>query len=122
MKRILACAIFLLASIGLAIAQTSLATTTVTPAVVTTGNTFQTFLPAASPLQPSSRRALIIQNNNTTATDFCWVFFGTATAAKGTSYLLAPGQAYERYYPYVPSDAIQATCVSNNNTLFIGTN
>ena len=90
--------------------------------VITTGNTFQTVLAAGS------RRSLTIQNNN--ATDNCWITFGSigataitaGNAAKASSQMLAPGGAYTRYFPYVPNDAIQGTCASNSDTLYIDTN
>lgn len=85
-------------------------------ATITAGNTFQTVLAAKA-----NRQSLTIQNNNTT-TDNCWVFLGaTASATKGTSILLQPGQAYTRYFPYVPSDVIAATCATTNNTLYVDT-
>lgn len=90
---------------------------------ITTGNTFQTVLAALTavsfPGRPS-RRSLTIQNNNTT-TDNCWIFIGSGTASAATSILLQPGQAYTRYWPYVPSDAIQGTCASNSDTLYVDT-
>lgn len=98
-------------------AQTA-APTTNSSASITTGNTFQTVL-AAVPALPVTRRSLTIQNNN--ATDSCWVFIGAAAATKGTSILLLPGGAYTRYFPYVPSDAIQATCATTGNTLYVDT-
>lgn len=80
--------------------------------VIATGNTFQTVLAA------SSRRALEIQNNN--ATDACWVFVGSGSPTKATSILLNSGGSYTRYYPFTPSDTIQATCATTNDTLYIG--
>ena len=81
-------------------------------ATITTGNTFQTVLAATI-----TRKALTIENNN--ATDSCWLFIGSGSAAKGTSILLLAGGSYVRYWPYVPNDALQATCASNNDTLYI---
>lgn len=86
-------------------------------AVITTGATFQTVLAAVVP--PAVRRSLTIQNNN--ATDACWIYIGSGTAAKGTSITLLAGQMYTRYYPYIPSDAIQATCATAADTLYIDT-
>jgi hypothetical protein len=97
-------------------AQTNAATTN-SSAVITTGNTFQTVLAALS--QGTARRSLTIENNN--ATDSCWVFVGSGSATKATSILLLAGGSYARYYPYVPSDAIQATCASNSDTLYVDT-
>jgi len=66
------------------------------------------------------RRSLTIQNNN--ISDNCWLFIGAnASATKGTSILLTPGQSYTRYYPYIPSDNISATCATTNDTLYIDT-
>ena len=85
---------------------------------IAAGNTFQTVL-AASTL--NNRRSLTIQNNN--ATDSCWVFIGPlASATKGTSILLLAGGSYTRYYPYIPSDVVAATCVNTNDTLYVDTN
>ena len=85
--------------------------------VIAAGNTFQTVLAAA--VSPVRRNSLTISNNN--ATDSCWIFIGSAVAAKGTSILLLAGQGYTRYYPYIPSDAIQATCATTADTLYVDT-
>src|SRR6202035_1060263 len=74
---------------------------------ITTGNTFQTIL-SSNLGTTTQRQALTIQNNNKT-TDNCWIFLGSGTATKATSILLTPGLPYQRYFPFVPSDAIQAT-------------
>lgn len=90
---------------------------------ITTGNTFQTVLPAlTSTTYPGtpSRRSLTIQNNNTT-TDNCWLWVTTGTPSEAKAILLQPGQGYTRYWPYVPSDAIQATCASSSDTLYVDT-
>ena len=85
-------------------------------ATITTGNTFQTVL--ASILGTTTiRQALTIENNN--ASDSCWVYIGSGSASKAKSILLLSGGSYTRYWPYVPSDAIQATCASNSDTLYI---
>lgn len=86
-------------------------------AVITTGNTFQTLLAATT--SATRRRSLTIENNN--ATDSCWVFVGAGSATKGTSILLLAGGSYTRYWPFIPSDAIQATCASNSDTLYVDT-
>jgi hypothetical protein len=110
----LAAAVFLH---GAAHAQVVSAPTTNTSAVIATGNTFQTVL--AAPVYPALRRSLTIENNN--ATDSCWVFVGAGAATKGTSILLLPGGSYTRYYPYVPSDPIQATCATTSDTIYVDT-
>jgi hypothetical protein len=85
-------------------------------ATITTGNAFQTVL--ASILGTSTQRqSLTIQNNN--ASDSCWVYIGSGSATKANSILLASGQAYTRYWPFVPSDAIQATCATSSDTLYV---
>ena len=81
-------------------------------AVITTGNTFQTVFTPTSGIQ-----ALTVENNN--ATDSCWLFVGGGSPTKATSILLLAGGAYTRYWPFVPSDILQATCASNADTLYI---
>lgn len=87
-------------------------------ATISAGNTFQTVLNAVT---PNNRRSLTIQNNN--ATDSCWIVVGgaLASATKAIAILLLPGGSYTRYYPYVPSDAIHATCASTSDTLYVDT-
>lgn len=92
------------------------AVTTNLSIVITAGNTFQQVMAALVP--PAQRRSLTIQNNNTT-TDNCWVYVGSGSATKGASILLLPAGAYTRYFPYVPSDVIQATCASTSNTIYV---
>jgi hypothetical protein len=109
----------LTAGIVSAHAQTNAATTNGSISI-TTGNTFQQAL-AALGVSPANRRSLTIENNNTNG-DNCWVFIGpTASATKGTSILLTPGGSYTRYFPYVPSDNIAATCVTTSDTLYVDT-
>ena len=94
--------------------------TTNSSATIATGNTFQAVLTAAK-----NRNSLTIENNN--ATDSCWITFGVLSgptitagnASKNSSALLLAGQAYTRYWPYVPNDEIEATCASNSDTLYI---
>lgn len=84
---------------------------------ITTGNTFQNILAALT--TTTDRQSLTIQNNNTNS-DNCWVFIGlAASATKATAILLSPGGSYQRYWPYVPPDAIQATCTGNGDTLYV---
>ena len=84
--------------------------------VITTGGTFQTVL---NSIQGTStqRQALTIENNNTT--DSCNLFIGSGAATSGNSILLLAGGSYTRYWPYVPSDAFQATCANDSDTLYI---
>lgn len=98
-------------------AQSINAATTNGSVVIATGNTFQTVLSALA--SQTLRRSLTIQNNN--ASDSCWVFVGSGSATKGTSILLLAGASYTRYFPYVPSDAVQATCASSSDTLYVDT-
>lgn len=85
--------------------------------LITTGNTFQTVL-ASNFGTFTQRQALTIANNNTN-TDNCWIFLGSGTATKATSILLTPGGSYTRYWPFVPSDAIQATCTTTSDSLYV---
>lgn len=87
---------------------------------IVTGGTFQQVL-ASVPPGSISRRSITIQNNNITGTDNCWVFIGNTTATVGKSILLMPGGSYQRYFPYVPSDVIQATCATTSDTLYVET-
>jgi hypothetical protein len=80
------------------------------------------------PVNSGARRSLTIQNNNGNATceaasncDYCWVFIGAGTASEAKSIELGATEAYTRFYPYVPSDVIQATCASNSDTLYVDT-
>lgn len=102
----------------LVLAQTP-AVTTNSAVTITTGNTFQTILAPAS-----SRRSITIQNNNT-STDSCWIEFGSgvtaANATKAKSIELLQGQAYTRYYPYLPLDEIEGTCTNNSDTIYVDT-
>jgi hypothetical protein len=97
-------------------AQTNAATTNGSATIIT-GNTFQTVLGAIANNTP--RRSLTIENSNTS--DSCWLYVGSGSATKALSMLLLPGGSYVRYYPYVPSDAIQATCATSNDTLYLDT-
>lgn len=104
---------------GLTISGEALNRATVNGSVtITTGNTFQTVLPSNYGTA-TQRQALTIENNNTA--DNCWLFIGAAAATKATAILLLPGGSYTRYWPFVPSDAIQATCASNSDTLYVDT-
>jgi hypothetical protein len=114
MKRFLA-VLLALCIAGPAFGQT-VAQTTNASVTITTASVFQQVL--ASVLLTSSRRSLTIQNNQT-STDNCWIFLGAGTATKAASILLAPGQSYTRYYPYIPNDEIQATCATAADSLYV---
>lgn len=86
---------------------------------ITAGNTFQTALPALG-APPAVRRSLTVQNNNTT-TDNCWLYLGAGGATKAASIVLSPGGSYSRYYPFVPSDAVQVTCATTSDTMYVDT-
>lgn len=116
MERIFATVVAFALCVAPAAAQTVAATTNGS-IVIATGNTFQTALAAIT--NTNQRRSLTIQNNN--VTDSCWLFIGGGSATKGTSILLASGASYTRYYPYVPNDAIQATCATTADTLYVDT-
>lgn len=127
MRKVLAACCFLLFA-GTAHAQTQVQGVVINRATVNdsvtiaTGNTFQQVLASIVSTTTPPRQSLTIQNNNT-STDNCWVFFGTtANATKATSILLQPGEAVTRYWPFVPSDAIQATCASTSDTLYVDNN
>jgi hypothetical protein len=80
---------------------------------ISTANKFQQVLASGATL-----RMLRIGNNNNDR-DSCWVFVGSGQASKEGSYEVQPGKEYLRYPPFVPSDAIQATCASSSDTLDI---
>jgi hypothetical protein len=113
MKR-LAVALLALCLAGQAFAQT-VAQSTNGSVTITTGGTFQTVLAAIT--QNNQRRSLTVENNNTS--DNCWLFIGSGSATKATSILLLPGGSYTRYYPYVPSDALQATCATTGDSIYV---
>lgn len=93
--------------------------TKITTVVIAAGNTFQIALASIIGDTTTQRQALTIQNNNTT-TDNCWLFLGpNASATKAKSILLAPGQAYTRYWPFVPSDEVNVTCATTSNTMYV---
>lgn len=96
---------------GGSFAQTAIPTTN-SSITITTGNTFQNLFSGIG----RGRRSLTIQNNN--ASDSCWIFIGSGSATKATSILLLAGQAYTRYYPFLPSDVIQATCATTADSLY----
>ncbi|HEY2535025.1 MAG TPA: hypothetical protein VGJ20_45175 [Xanthobacteraceae bacterium] len=89
--------------------------TTHTVITIATGHRFQQVWPSSSKLE-----GLIIENNNTNGDD-CWIFIGSGNATTAGSTLLPKGESYRRYWPFVPSEAIQATCESSGDTLSIET-
>ena len=108
-----ACIVLGVASLAIALllgssafAQTRAAPTN-TVVTINTGNKFQVVLASSG----TARRMLRISNNNTNR-DSCWVFVGNGQASKEGSYAVPPGKEYLRYPPFVPSDATQATCVT----------
>jgi hypothetical protein len=111
MKRLAFAGLLLLVGCAEGFAQTARETQNVS-ATITAGNTFQNILPRSS-----TRNSLTIQNNN--ASDSCWIFIGSGTASKAASILLLAGGSYQRYYPYIPADLIQATCTTTNDTLYV---
>lgn len=106
---------------------------------ITTGLTYQLVL--ASLIGTSTvRQSLTIQNNQSAGTDVCFLIIGTTQVTPATtttstnitiagntvtagqaSIVLSPGQAYTRYFPYVPSDAIFGTCTTTADSLYIDT-
>jgi hypothetical protein len=82
---------------------------------IVTANKFQQVL-APNKANAPEGRGLTIENNNTNG-DGCWVYIGSGAASKETSQQLTAGESYVRYWPFVPSDGIQATCASSSDTL-----
>jgi hypothetical protein len=113
----LAIATILLGSTALAQSQTPAPRTESGNLVtIATGNKFQQIVPSNS--TGADRRALTIQNNASNG-DNCWVYVGGDKASKDSSVVLAPGKSYDRYWPFVPSDTIQATCASSSDNLYV---
>jgi hypothetical protein len=101
---------------GFALAQNPVDVPTLNrSATITAGNTFQQVVAAGT-----GKQSLTIQNNNANG-DKCWIFIGSGTATQANSILLDLVHlvAYARYFPYVPSDSIQATCANAGDTLYI---
>jgi len=117
MKRLLFALACLVGLSGAASAQAPQMRATVNGSVtIATGNTFQQVLAAAT--AATRRNSLTIQNNNTNG-DNCWLFIGSGAATKATSILLGQGGSYQRYAPYIPSDVIQATCLTTSDSLYV---
>lgn len=124
MKKILAAVVLMLLCSSKIVEAQAVSVTAVTKnasIIITAGNTYQIALSVLIPGQ--ARRSLTIQNNNYSGTDGCWLQFGVgvtaANATKARSVYLAVGQAFTRYFPYVPSDEIEATCATSSDTLYI---
>jgi hypothetical protein len=93
------------------------ATSTKNLVTIVTGNKFQQILPEND--TGKDRRALVIVNKNTNG-DSCWIFIGNGRASKEKSKkVLAPNEEYLQYWPFVPSDEIQATCASSSDRLSV---
>jgi len=113
-----ACVVLGVASLAIALLLGSAAFAQTPPApthksvTIVIGNKFQGVLNAST----IALRMLRIRNDNTNG-DSCWVFVGSGQASKEGSYEVSPGEEYLRYRPFVPSDAIQATCASSSDTL-----
>lgn len=108
-------------------------TTTNQSVKITTGLTYQTVLAASV-----TRHSLTIENNN--SSDTCYLIVGTTQITSGTtttssnitiagatvtvaqaSITLGANGSYTRYYPFVPSDTIYATCASTGDSLYVDT-
>jgi hypothetical protein len=114
-------------------AQTAIAVTNGSR-LITTGNTYQTILPALG-APPATRRTIQIQNNN--ASDACYLEYsglvvagnttatsvtptgGSAMTAQQASAVLAAGGSWFRSAPYIPSGAIVMTCASNGDSVYV---
>jgi hypothetical protein len=113
-----ACIVLRIASLAIVLLFRSMAFAQTPPAPADTvvkieiGNRFQQILAASG----TPHRMLRISNNNTNG-DSCWLFVGSGRASKEGSYTIPAGKEYLRYSPFVPSDAIQATCASGSDTL-----
>jgi len=101
-------------SVASALAQQPNNRTPAASVTIKTGNTFQQVLAASK----TDRKVLAIQNSNTNG-DSCWIFFGSDKATKANSILLSKDGQYTRYWPFIPSDAIQVTCVTSEDVLSV---
>ena len=84
---------------------------------IVAANKFQPLLTADN-AHASERRALTIENRNSNG-DSCWVYVGNNPASKQESEELTAGKSFVRYWPFVPSGGVQATCASNSDTLHV---
>jgi hypothetical protein len=83
---------------------------------IATGNTFQQVIGFNG--TATERQSLMIKNDNSNG-DSCWVFFGGDKASKEKGVMVASGDSYIRYWPFVSSEAIQATCASTSDALYV---
>jgi hypothetical protein len=98
---------------GAAHAQTATQPTQNGSVTIAAGNTFQQVFGASD-----IRRSITLQNNNTNG-DSCWFFLGPfGSATKAASVLLGPGGSYQRYYPYIPREAVSVTCTTTSDTFY----
>jgi hypothetical protein len=99
---------------------------------ITLGDTYQAISSGTQAM-----RSLTIQNNNTTATDNCWIEISgivtagmtvasavttagqVATTAEKASILLTPGQFYQRYFPHIPTGPIVGTCTTTGDSIYV---
>ena len=101
---------------------------------VATGNTYQAIVAALPKPPEQSRRSMTIENNN--ASDNCEIDVtgtvavgdttstthtvgGTSLTAAQASILLLPGGSWQRYYPFIPSNAIVGTCANTGDSLYV---
>lgn len=84
---------------------------------ITTGGTFQTVVAASA-----TKFSVTIQNNNPlSGTEYCYVHVDASSPTIANSIVLGPGGSYQRYFPFLPSEAIQVTCTTNNDTVYVDT-
>lgn len=106
---------------------------------IATGLTYQQVLPTLIGTS-TVRQSLTIENNQATGSDLCYLIVGTNQIVAGTtttssnitiggntvtaaqaSITLTPGGSYTRYWPFVPSDAIYATCATTGDSIYADT-
>jgi hypothetical protein len=102
--------------------------------IITTGLTYQLLLAAST-----TRHSLTIENNQTSGTDLCYILYGSnVTVVAGTtttsstsivtgassltaaqvSITIGPQQAFTRYWPNIPQEAIYVTCATTSDSLY----
>lgn len=80
---------------------------------IVTGHSFQTAIVANT-----FRKSLTVANNNANG-DTCWLFIGSSVASLGNSIILPANASYFRNQGTIPSDAIQVTCASNGDSIYV---